>query len=89
MVYPKIVFLKCQVSEDSDLMQATLKDDFSSLKTVLLEAFNINLNTTKQTYFYSDKSESDSLIIITVDLNEQFKVNTLNGNIIQDLKSFL
>ena len=89
MVFPKIVFLKCQISEDSDLLQACLKGDYSKLKESLLDTFDINLNTMKQTHFYSDKLHFDSLTIITIDLNERFSANTLKGDVIKDLKDFL
>lgn len=89
MVYPKIIFLKCQILEDSDLLQACLKSNYSKLKVSLLDRFNINLNTTEQTHFYSDKLNSDSLTIITIDLNGSFSANTLKGDVVKNLRDFL
>lgn len=89
MVYPKIVFLKCQIPEDSALRQATLDGNYSKLKSSLLILCNIDLNTMQQAYFYQDKSHSDSITIITIDLNERFSTNTLKGYVVQDLKNFL
>lgn len=89
MVFPKIVFLKCQISEDSDLIQACLKSDYSKLKESLLVEFEIDLNTRKQTHFYSNNLDYNSLIIITVDKEEQFSANILEEKIVQDLKTFL
>lgn len=88
MVYPKVIFLKCQILESSDLLQACLQDDYSQLKASLLCAFNIDLNTMEKIYFYSDKLHSDSLTIITIDFNG-FSANTLEGDCVKDLKDFL
>jgi hypothetical protein len=89
MVYPKIIFLKCQISEDSNLSQAFLEHDYLKLKESLLDKFNVDLRTMKQTYFLSEDSHSDSLTIITVDSDNRFHVNTLKGDVVQDLKDFI
>lgn len=89
MIYPKIVFLKCQILEDSDLLKACLKGDYSKLKASLLDTFNIDLNTIEQTHFYSDKLHPNSFTIITIDLNGRFSANTLKGDVIQALKDLI
>lgn len=84
-----MVFLKCQISEDSDLLQACLKSDYSKLKVSLLDGFNINLNTMEKIHFYSDKLNSDSLTIITIDMGGLFSANTLKGDFVKNLRDFL
>lgn len=91
MVHPKIIFLKYQLLDSSELTQALLERNCSKLKEVLLDEFKINLNNTKQTYFWpeSDGSPSNFLTIITVYMDGSFSANSLEGDVIRDLKNFL
>ena len=89
MVYPKTIFLKCQILDDSDLLQACLKSDYSKLKESLLDGFDINLNTREMIYFYSDELHSDSLKIIMVNSDESFIANSFSGDDIKKIKEFL